>query len=71
MMQQGDRQRKVHFHIRWPEKLDWERFESEAEAAARAEEIVRPDETYSIEPFNGDCPACGELIRRFAGAQAD
>ena len=68
MVRQGDNQNKRHFHIRWPNQLDWERFETEQEAAARASELVQPGETYRIEAFDGACTVCGELVRKFAGA---
>jgi hypothetical protein len=59
-----------HFHIKWIElsNVDWERFETELDATERAMELVKPDETFSIEPFENDnCPHCGDIMRkRFA-----
>ena len=55
-----------HFHIKWKEKdrFDWERFETAAEATERAQQIVQPNETFSIEPFsNDDCPFCRDVSR--------
>ena len=49
----------THYHIRWSNaRLDWEVFRTEYEAKAQAEELVQPDETYTVEQFNGDCPRC-------------
>jgi hypothetical protein len=48
-----------HFHIRWSNsKFDWQTFNTREEAEASAKELVLPDETYSIEQFDGDCPQC-------------
>lgn len=53
-----------HYHIRWADlKLDWEAFRTESAAEEMAKEIVRPDETYTIEQFNGNCPRCSETSR--------
>jgi len=70
-MQQEDRQTRIHYHIRWPDKLDWERFETETEASARATELVQPGETYRIEEFDGLCTVCGQLIGKFARAESN
>lgn len=50
----------VHFHISWSGKdnWDWERFDSIPEALARAAELVRPDETFTIAEASTDCPVC-------------
>lgn len=63
MMSMGDHPNRNHFHIHWPERLDWEPFATEEEANTRATELVQPHETYQIETFNGDCPVCQELVR--------
>jgi hypothetical protein len=49
-----------HYHIRWSgkEELDWERFSSLPEAKARARELVRPFENYTIEEYDQACPRC-------------
>jgi hypothetical protein len=53
----------THFHIRWSEaKLDWEKFETRAVALARADELARPFESYTIEEFDDSCPACMSLV---------
>ena len=52
----------IHFHIRWSDsKLDWEAFQTREEATARAEELVRPGETYAIAEVDGRCPRCKSL----------
>ena len=61
MTPKHDDRTRNHFHIRWPHKLDWERFETREDASARAMELVQPRETYQIELFDGQCPVCGEL----------
>jgi hypothetical protein len=49
-----------HYHIRWSTKsaLDWQRFRTRAEAEERADELVRENETYTIEEQSSDCPFC-------------
>jgi hypothetical protein len=70
-MQQGEHQATIHFHIHWPDKLDWERFETREDAFARAGEIVQPGESYSVETFDDLCPVCQTLSRRFAAGRRD
>ena len=55
---------KVHYHIRWSPTptLDWERFGSRAEAEARAKELVRQGETYTIEEHGESCARCGDAM---------
>ena len=50
-----------HYHIHWSGKatLDWERFETKAEAEKSARELVHPHESYTIEEHDGTCPRCG------------
>jgi hypothetical protein len=38
--------------------LDWEGFRTREEAEARAKQLMRLGETYTIEDFDGDCPRC-------------
>lgn len=49
-----------HFHIHWSTSntLDWQRFATRQEAQGRAEDLVRPHETFSIEEQSSDCPFC-------------
>jgi len=49
-----------HFHIRWSGKdsLDWQRFRTREEAAERARELARPQETYAIEEYSSECAYC-------------
>ena len=51
---------RFHFHIHWnsKENLDWEGFDSHAEALARALEIARPGEMFVIEEISATCPVC-------------
>jgi hypothetical protein len=50
-----------HYHIRWSEsKLDWDIFDTPEEAEAAAKQLVLPNETYTIEQFDGDCPRCND-----------
>jgi hypothetical protein len=55
---------KTHFHIRWSgvAVLDWERFNTRAEATACALELARPREIFSIEESDGKCARCGDLL---------
>lgn len=56
-----------HYHIRWCKQtgntLDWERFSTPEEAKDSAEQLVQPDEEYSIEQFDGDCPQCAQTMK--------
>lgn len=49
-----------HYHIRWSTKeiLDWEAFDSRAEAETNAQQLVRLGETYTIEERDENCPRC-------------
>jgi len=49
-----------HYHIRWSseEVIDWEAFPSSREAEAAAAQLVRRNETYTIEEHNDLCPRC-------------
>lgn len=55
----------AHYHIRWLGKdtLDWESFTTWEEAEARAKELVRLHETYTVEDFDGDCPRCQATLK--------
>jgi hypothetical protein len=52
--------KQFHYHIRWSSRtaLDWECFDTQVQAEARAKELVGPDETYSIEERDETCPRC-------------
>jgi hypothetical protein len=54
-----------HYHIRWSSNsnsaLDWAPYLSEADADDEAKRLVRWDETYTIERFNGNCPRCAAM----------
>jgi hypothetical protein len=54
-----------HYHIRWSTRpvLDWEPFETRAEAEAVAKQLVRYGETYKIEEFDESCARCAEVRR--------
>jgi len=51
---------ETHYHIRWSRvvALDWECFSTFDEAETRAKELVRRDETYTIEERDEACPRC-------------
>jgi hypothetical protein len=55
---------QFHYYIRWSDKaaLDWERFGTRAEAEASAKRLVRRDESYAIEEFDGACPRCRDAM---------
>jgi hypothetical protein len=58
----------THFHIRWlpSHVLDWERFDTQKEAEARASELVLPGEKYEIEVAAQDCDPCRAIEPRGA-----
>lgn len=55
---------KLHYHIRWLPKasLDWQAFDSQEDAEARARELVRPNESFTIETIQGYCDICRPLV---------
>jgi len=57
---------RPHFHIHWTEKnqADWQRFATRPEAHCRALELVQPRESFTIEEYSEDCPACEPLRKR-------
>jgi hypothetical protein len=52
----------MHYHIRWSDsKLDWERYNTRAEAEAGVRQLMRVGETYTVEEFSDSgCPRCRE-----------
>jgi hypothetical protein len=54
---------RFHFHIHWSRKesLDWEGFDTHAEALVRALEIALPGEMFMIKEISATCPVCGSL----------
>jgi hypothetical protein len=53
----------VHYHIRWSPNvaLDWQAFDTRAEAEVNAKQLVRRGETYTIEEYDGLCSRCRTL----------
>lgn len=53
-----------HFHIHWDKKksLDWEGFETHAGALARAFELARPGEKFTIEEVPATCSVCAPPV---------
>jgi hypothetical protein len=56
---------QFHYHIRWSRvaRLDWECFGTRAQAEASAEQLVRREETYTIERHTEACPRCRDAMR--------
>jgi len=55
----------LHFHIRWSPSglLDWQAFDTQAEAEAAAAQLSRPSETYTIEASLANCGRCDQLVK--------
>ena len=55
-----DRIHASHYRIRWSDKatLDWESFDTSADAEASAKKLMQSGETYTIEEHDGDCARC-------------
>jgi hypothetical protein len=56
-----------HFHIHWSgqEIVDWQPFDSYADAESAAQDLVRHCETYVIETLNNDmCHTCDHFHAR-------
>jgi hypothetical protein len=53
-----------HYHIRWSGKavLDWENFSTRKEAEASAKQLVRRQETYTIEEHDQACLRCQDAM---------
>jgi hypothetical protein len=54
-----------HYHIHWSGKptLDWERFDTTADAEANARKLMLPGETYTIEEHGESCPRCLKFMK--------
>jgi hypothetical protein len=52
---------RTHFHIFWTlsGRMDWECFDTRADATMRAMELVQPGETFSVEEILLQCPLRG------------
>ena len=58
-------QQASHFHIRWSSgAVDWERFDTRAEAQDSANQLARPSERYTIEESGHDCPPCRDFLKK-------
>jgi hypothetical protein len=54
-----------HYHIWWSGGvLDWEAFDSRAEAEAGAEQMVRLGESYVMEEYGADWVKCRSLLKQ-------
>lgn len=62
----------THYHIRWSSlsMLDWQAFTTRAEAETAAIELVRENETYSIETASAGCKRCLEAVEQAMKRQA-
>lgn len=55
----------THYHIHWKNSgLDWEAFSTQEAAETEAAVLVRPNETFVVERFDGNCPHCLSLENR-------
>jgi hypothetical protein len=60
----------VHYHIHWSNStFDWQVFSNLERARIEAERLVAPDETYTIDHFDDDCPLCEAIAARVRGAK--
>ena len=59
-----DRTQSPHYHIRWSGKatLDWENFSTRKEAEVSAKQLVRQQETYTIEEHDQACLRCRDAM---------
>jgi hypothetical protein len=58
--------RRIHFHIRWSgaSEIDYDAFDSADKAELAAKELVRHNETYSIEEYDDSCKRCAALLAK-------
>jgi hypothetical protein len=55
----------IHYHIRWSDSsLDWKPFPMKEEAATMAEQIKKPNESYTIVECDDKCERCKALKSR-------
>jgi len=54
----------THFHIFWTQNqlMDWQCFETRADATMRAMELAQPGETFSVEEILLQCPLRGTKV---------
>lgn len=57
-----------HYHIRWSTTgaLDWEIFDTRAEAYDAAKLLVRRGETYTVERFDLTCARCRDAMKKYS-----
>ena len=66
-----DRNNGVHYHIHWSGKpVDWERFDTTADAEASARQLARPGETYTVEEHGESCPQCMKFMKKILGGDS-
>jgi hypothetical protein len=60
-MSQSSNITRTHFHIHWcgKEEIDWECFDTHADAKMRALELAQPGEEFEIEEISVQCPLRG------------
>jgi hypothetical protein len=60
-MIQSSESPRTHFHIHWSgkEHLDWECFNTRADATMRALELAQPGESFRIDEIFEQCPLRG------------
>ena len=62
----------LHYHIHWTGKaLDWERFDTTADAEASARKLMLDGETYTIEEHDASCPQCMKFMKMVPGRDSN
>ena len=68
----GNNGNGLHYHIHWTGKaLDWERFDTSADAEASARQLARPGETYTVEEYGESCPQCMKFMKMVSGRDSN
>jgi hypothetical protein len=59
----------LHYHIKWSGKpaLDWERFDTSADAEASARKLALPGETFTVAEHGESCPRCMKFMKMVSG----
>jgi hypothetical protein len=67
-----NRNKGLHYHIHWTRKtLDWERFDTSADAEASARKLALPGETFTVEEHSESCPQCMKFMKMVSGRDSN
>ena len=63
---------RFHYHIHWSDTTtDWRVYSSPGEAAAAAQILVRPGETFTVQKYDSNCLRCAYLAGLIANENTE